>query len=236
MEGTFEPGLYCLQLDRGSFSRRRRTSGLFLPPNPHPQLPPGSLLWCPHLEFIMPPLSPPTCPTAGSVLSSVDQVALQSVGMCAPHWTLSPLLIWRPKSSSSGVTCGDQNRAVCLHNAQETAAETNHWFSSWQQHPGQKAPNSLIETQNLRERFYRAFSEPWRVGKLWLWSPIELRSNTTIEHSPSPPSSYPPIHPKQPLMKSFSTIALWEGLESLLLAHKSWWCSSLLESRFGDIK
>lgn len=158
MEGTFEPGLYCLQVDRGSFSRRR-TSGLFLPPNPDPQLPPGSLLWCPHLEFIMPPLSPPTRLTAGSVLSSADQVALQSVGMCAPHWTLSPLLVWRPKSSSPGVTHGDQHRAVCIHNVQETAAEPNHWFSSWQQHPEQKAPNSLIETQNLRE----SFSEPWQV-------------------------------------------------------------------------
>ena len=122
----------------------------------------------------MPPLCPPPCPTAGSVLSSSDQVALQTVGMSASHWTLSPLLMWRPKSSSPAVTRGDQYRAVCIHNAQETAAEPSHWLSSWQHYPGQKAPNPLTETQNLQE----SFSEPRWVGKLWLWSPIELSSNT----------------------------------------------------------
>ena len=122
----------------------------------------------------MPPLCPPTRPTAGSVLSSADQVALQTVGMSASHWTLSPLLMWLPKSYSPGVTRGDQHKAVCIHNAQETAVEPNQRFSSWQQHPGQKAPNPLIETQNLQE----SFSEPWWVGELWLWSPVELSSNT----------------------------------------------------------
>lgn len=232
MEGTFEPALNCLQVDRGSSSRRRRTSGLFLPLNPDLQLSPGSLLWCPYLEFIMPPLCPPTRPTAGSVLSSADQVALQTMGMSASHWTLSPLLMWRPKSSSPAVTRGDQHRAVCIHNAQETAAEPSHWLSSWQHHLGQKAPNPLTETQNLQE----SFSEPRWVGKLWLWSPIELSSNTNYRTFSVISFFLSPTPRKQPLVMSFSITALWEGLESLLLAHESWWYSSLLESRFGDIK
>lgn len=118
---------------------------------------------------------------------------------------------------------------LCLHNAQETAAETNHWFSSWQQHPDKKPNLSDRDTEStgkILQGFFRAVA--WWENP-WLWSPIELRSNTTIEHSPSPPfPSYPPHSSKAASNEVLFHHCPLGGPESLLLAHKSWWCSSLL--------